>query len=859
MEHRRPNLDHIVVHVSYQGRPVEFTLNKFLNQQGLVATIRVSSHYDYDRMRKHLFDTIGLPATEPLVFNGTQKVRSQNELERLIIGIQAGITLLPSLEGLALPALILHTELPASTAGNHASREVNELDGTSRVGNPSKPGPSIDSHSARSQPVKHQGTGCDLQTFTREPSLAGHLEPQTKRRKIQPQLLTQISPARQQERTAAYFRDAGLSSYDVLHHECDSDCSCDEREFSFQRDRTYRGHPIQVNRLLKRAATVRGRYPATRRSRRHTADAVVPLNDPFDDEVLPPYGESDEDYDSETWEEIQAEDNSRQRQIVKKLAPQEIDAILDEVVRNYETKWWKNKSALQRKELPTWQKLHQGSVLQNGSNLMKELQMLNSRIAVMRHEVATSHPWSAKDELVRAAANLEPSVRDRLKMKWKLKLANQNQRPEGAAAPPPQRRRKASCNLRDGLGTDGEEDLSSSSDEEATSARRRQQITGKTLLQEALERYDPTMRATLLGELEGAAADSVWQGLILPALELGSLPTSQGSSDSRNAYVAKHLIRLFDMYTRGEVLPVHIYKTMHEFDKTRIRGNENQFTGFVHVLSSLRHAFTPASPSTHPIIKQSQADRLPIYASSPLPGLRDQSDCLPNVRDEPHGSRKRPLPNIVIELSSDDDIEDRPMDSIEREMDLPATGAKNSVAPEDSDEVHRQQIEDIGGRFANRSISPGDWKSLCRMFQCHEDIEDHKPVGFKMTLSGYQLHAIWWLITQFPLRGVPGGCLGDEMGLGKTVEVLSVFVLFALIKTSYVEVRDYWTSGKTIGNRGHLPKDQMNLTGAVCPSQHLIPSGLLCPCVQSGETYFIATELPSLPTICFAPPTAIHG
>ena len=67
----------------------------------------------------------------------------------------------------------------------------------------------------------------------------------------------------------------------------------------------------------------------------------------------------------------------------------------------------------------------------------------------MRHEVATSYPWSAKDKLVRAAANLEPSVRDRLKTKWKLELANQNQRPKSVAAPPPRRKRKANLGLKD--------------------------------------------------------------------------------------------------------------------------------------------------------------------------------------------------------------------------------------------------------------------------------------------------------------------------------------------------------------------------------------------------------------------------
>lgn len=222
-------------------------------------------------------------------------------------------------------------------------------------------------------------------------------------------------------------------------------------------------------------------------------------------------------------------------------------------------------------------------------------------------------------------------------------------------------------------------------------------------------------------------------------------------------------------------------------------------------------------------------------------------------------SSKRPRPE-VIELSDDDDEPTQRGASMADEG-ISEHNMSGTLAglDDDSDDVHWRQVEDIGGHFANRSISTKDWKSLCRMFQCREDVEEHKPVGFKMALSDYQLHGIWWMITQYPIRGVPGGCLGDEMGLGKTVEVLSVFVLFALIKTSYAEVEKYWREGKTIDGRRHLPEDQENMPDAICPSQHLLPSGLLCPCVKSGDTYSIATKLPSLPTICFAPPTAIHG
>ncbi|KAI2625624.1 hypothetical protein GGR54DRAFT_654017 [Hypoxylon sp. NC1633] len=153
----------------------------------------------------------------------------------------------------------------------------------------------------------------------------------------------------------------------------------------------------------------------------------------------------------------------------------------------------------------------------------------------------------------------------------------------------------------------------------------------------------------------------------------------------------------------------------------------------------------------------------------------------------------------VIELSDDDAV---------------VAGDFDHSNDEDADEKGaRQLIEDFGRQFAKRIVSAEDWKNVCRMFQCQEDITEHQPIGFKVALSvsGYQLHAIWWQISQFPVKGVPGGCLGDEMGLGKTFEVLSVFMIFALVKMNY------------------------------------------------RETYLIATVLPSLPIICFASPSSLDG
>ncbi|RYP04378.1 hypothetical protein DL764_004472 [Monosporascus ibericus] len=94
--------------------------------------------------------------------------------------------------------------------------------------------------------------------------------------------------------------------------------------------------------------------------------------------------------------------------------------------------------------------------------------------------------------------------------------------PESAAAPPP-RRKRASPSLENAVGTDTEEDLTSGSDEEIPAARGSQETTGctrvpdtgeahdtrgppqsKASLQEVLERYGETMRATLFDRVEAS-------------------------------------------------------------------------------------------------------------------------------------------------------------------------------------------------------------------------------------------------------------------------------------------------------------------------------------------------------------------
>ncbi|KAI1291234.1 hypothetical protein F5Y03DRAFT_388584 [Xylaria venustula] len=113
------------------------------------------------------------------------------------------------------------------------------------------------------------------------------------------------------------------------------------------------------------------------------------------------------------------------------------------------------------------------------------------------------------------------------------------------------------------------------------------------------------------------------------------------------------------------------------------------------------------------------------------------------------------------------------------------------------------------------------------------------------------------MLTQQPTRGIQGGCLGDAMGLGKTIEVLATFAIFAMIKANHAEVVRFWENGVAPGGRQHLPQNQTEDHDS-CPSQSESPYPTECTCVKSGDTQKISTPMPSLPTICVVPPTAMR-
>ncbi|KAI1839675.1 hypothetical protein JX266_014113 [Neoarthrinium moseri] len=450
------------------------------------------------------------------------------------------------------------------------------------------------------------------------------------------------------------------------------------------------GHRRRISKLLRSCFT--GRRPQPR-GQKYQADKIDRPYDPADCEALPAYGESSDEYDSETWEEIQQEQIEPAQACAPDNAPlseEEVGSILDSCVEAYQADWYHDK-------LPNLKSLAQlaSSSAQAQRLLHQEHDHLVRRIAQLRRNLSASRaPWTRVARLVEAAGVLRPSVKDLLKVEWRLSYP---QPPSPASAC------DSLCVAGDEHDQDGEE------------------------IESDLEDCDYRRR-----------------------------PAAPGSA----------------------------------------------------------RAPTPDGPP------------------SPSP---------PRPRALP-----RPDP-MVIDLTGDSDEEAPPP--------LASTEPKDS-APDDTE---TSQAEALAGRFANRGISDKDWASLCRLFQMDANAEAHQPAWFRLALSSYQLHAVWWQLTQYPVRQVPGGCLGDEMGLGKSFEVIATFAIFATIKTSYQKVRRAWRRADlTADGQEHLPEDQP-ATVTVCPSQHLSPYGLLCPCVKSGESYLIATRLPFLPILCFAPPTSLHG
>ncbi|KAJ2983610.1 hypothetical protein NUW58_g6222 [Xylaria curta] len=158
-----------------------------------------------------------------------------------------------------------------------------------------------------------------------------------------------------------------------------------------------------------------------------------------DDIALPLYGDSDEDeeYDSETWEEIQQE--KRQKAAARSrppgLGPEEVVAIIDEAIRGFISVWKQRKlPKLLSQASKLWHDARRCGLKKAIEQEHGEIQMYKPRLEKFRKEIL-SQRWSNEAEPRSTMPILEQTVLDMQSASWRLRTLRAPQGPTRHANP----------------------------------------------------------------------------------------------------------------------------------------------------------------------------------------------------------------------------------------------------------------------------------------------------------------------------------------------------------------------------------------------------------------------------------------
>ncbi|KAK8088782.1 hypothetical protein PG997_003743 [Apiospora hydei] len=155
------------------------------------------------------------------------------------------------------------------------------------------------------------------------------------------------------------------------------------------------------------------------------ADTVFGANDPDHGEVLPLLGESDsgDEYDSDTWAEIEAEEKERVEAMAKvntTLSANDVNLALDEGVNEYIAAWTERKLPnLERGANIEWNKARRSGPKAALDNARKRINYLQTRLGDLRAEI-TDQEWRNKADIKSSMGNLEPTVQDLQEWLWRL-------------------------------------------------------------------------------------------------------------------------------------------------------------------------------------------------------------------------------------------------------------------------------------------------------------------------------------------------------------------------------------------------------------------------------------------------------
>ncbi|KAI0380959.1 P-loop containing nucleoside triphosphate hydrolase protein [Hypomontagnella monticulosa] len=229
-----------------------------------------------------------------------------------------------------------------------------------------------------------------------------------------------------------------------------------------------RGQREQVHRLMKwkLSRPHQDLLPTYHRAKLDMLD--VGAKDPEQDKILPVYGDSDsdEEYDSETWKEIEAE-KEEQTKIgdQPRLSHDKVEAILEDAIRKFASDWKERKhSKLARQAYQIWTNSRGPGLKKSIEQHRQDYENCEYRIAKICEDLYLQ-PWSTEKQLNGCAAALEGSVENRERAAWSLDVITSLTEPKRlpplprASASKPRRSRKP-------VAEDAEEILTSGSEAE---------------------------------------------------------------------------------------------------------------------------------------------------------------------------------------------------------------------------------------------------------------------------------------------------------------------------------------------------------------------------------------------------------
>lgn len=215
----------------------------------------------------------------------------------------------------------------------------------------------------------------------------------------------------------AYLGAAKLTSQDMFGPDMSNDQDSAGQFTWVKSGRLPPGRQLQVNRAMKKYLRLAD----------STADTSSTPSEK--DKVLPLFGESDDEYDSDTYREMEMEEEERIKAAAlerKMLSKDEVDGVISDAIQALADLWAETKKPVwDRKAFGLWSQ-HKHAKGTRKSEVYKaciRLQRLDARIARICKEMGQDK-WRNRDELQRQTASLELSVFDREYECWLIKMLN---------------------------------------------------------------------------------------------------------------------------------------------------------------------------------------------------------------------------------------------------------------------------------------------------------------------------------------------------------------------------------------------------------------------------------------------------